>query len=48
VFHQFGRIPQIGERIESHGAVMEVLAATRRRIDLVRVERLQIPSGDGR
>jgi CBS domain containing-hemolysin-like protein len=48
VFHQFGRIPQIGERIESHAAVIEVLAATRRRIDLVRVERLQIPSSDGR
>jgi putative hemolysin len=48
VFHQFGRIPQVGERIESHGAAIEVLAATRRRIDLVRVERLQIPSADGR
>ena len=41
VFHQFGRIPQVGERIESHGARLEVLAATRRRIDLVRVERLE-------
>ena len=40
VFHQFGRIPEVGERIESHGAALEVLAATRRRIDLVRVERL--------
>jgi putative hemolysin len=40
VFHQFGRIPEIGERIESHGVRLEVLAATRRRIDLVRVERL--------
>ncbi|MFM8986308.1 MAG: hemolysin family protein [Planctomycetia bacterium] len=44
VFHQFGRIPEVGERIESHGARLEVLAATRRRIDLVRVERL----GDSR
>ncbi len=41
VFHQCGRIPQVGERVESHGARLEVLAATRRRIDLVRVERLE-------
>jgi CBS domain containing-hemolysin-like protein len=40
VFHQFGRIPEVGERIESHGVRFEVLEATRRRIDLVRVERL--------
>jgi CBS domain containing-hemolysin-like protein len=49
VFHQFGRIPEVGERIESHGAALEVLAATRRRIDLVRVERLAAASaGTGR
>ena len=47
VFHQFGRIPEVGERIESHGAALEVLAATRRRIDLVRVERLR-KAADGR
>jgi CBS domain containing-hemolysin-like protein len=47
VFHQFGRIPEVGERIESHGAVLEVLAATRRRIDLVRVERLASDDADG-
>ncbi|MFM7205270.1 MAG: hemolysin family protein [Planctomycetaceae bacterium] len=47
VFHQFGRIPEVGERIESHGAAIEVLAATRRRIDLVRVERLG-RAADGR
>jgi CBS domain containing-hemolysin-like protein len=40
VFHEFGRIPQAGETLESHGVRLEVLAATRRRIDLVRVERL--------
>ena len=40
VFHTFGRIPDVGDRIESHGATLEVLAATRRKIDLVRVERL--------
>ena len=44
VFHQFGRIPEIGEVIESHDARLEVLAATRRRIDLVRIDRL----GDAR
>jgi CBS domain containing-hemolysin-like protein len=43
VFHQFGRIPEVGETIESHDARLEVLAATRRRIDLVRVERLGGP-----
>jgi len=43
VFHQFGRIPEVGERIESHGVRLEVLAATRRRIDMVRIDRL----GDG-
>ena len=48
VFHQLGRIPEVGERIESHGAALEVLAATRRRIDLVRVARLERVSGDGR
>ena len=40
VFHEYGRIPQTGEMLESHGVRLEVLAATRRRIDLVRVERL--------
>ena len=40
VFHQCGRIPEVGEKIESHGATLEVLAATRRRIDLVRISRL--------
>jgi putative hemolysin len=45
VFHCFGRIPQVGETIESHGVRLEVLAATRRRIDLVRVERLEPRDG---
>lgn len=40
VFHQCGRPPAVGERIESHGAAIEVLAATGRRIDLLRLERL--------
>ena len=40
VFHTFGRIPEVGERIESHGVALQVLAATRRRLDLIRVERL--------
>jgi CBS domain containing-hemolysin-like protein len=40
VFHQFGRIPEVGEKVRSHGAVLEVLAATRRRIDLIRIERI--------
>jgi len=45
VFHHFGRIPDVGERFRSHGAALEVLAATRRRIDLVKVDRLP-PEGD--
>ncbi|MFM9009919.1 MAG: hemolysin family protein [Planctomycetota bacterium] len=45
VFHHFGRIPEVGERFTAHGAALEVLAATRRRIDLVKVERLP-PDGD--
>jgi CBS domain containing-hemolysin-like protein len=39
VFHQCGRIPEVGERIETNGVVIEVLAATRRRIERVRIER---------
>jgi CBS domain containing-hemolysin-like protein len=38
----------VGERIQSHGVQLEVLAATRRRIDLVRVERLATVPDDGR
>jgi putative hemolysin len=45
VFHQAGRLPAVGERIESHGARFEVLATTGRRIDLVRVERLRAEAG---
>jgi len=41
VFHQCGRIPEVGRRIESHGVALEVLAATGRRIDLIRIERLR-------
>jgi len=48
VFHQCGRIPEVGERVASHGAAIEVLAATRRRIDLVRVERIAADDTDGR
>ena len=48
VFHQFGRIPEVGERIESHGVRLEVLAATRRRIDLVRIERRGDVASHGR
>jgi len=40
IFHQCGRIPEVGRRIESHGVILEVLAATGRRIDLVRIQRL--------
>jgi putative hemolysin len=39
-FHQFGRIPEVGEWFESHGLRIEVLAVTRRRIERLRIERL--------
>ena len=43
VFHHLGRIPVAGERFESHGGRWEVLAATRNRVDRVRVTRLSPP-----
>lgn len=43
VFHQLGRIPEVGEALAAHDARLEVLAATRRRIDLVRIERVGEP-----
>jgi putative hemolysin len=41
VFHEFGRIPNVGDTLTTHGVTLEVLAATRRRVDLVRIERLR-------
>ena len=43
VFHHLGRIPAAGDRFESHGAAWEVISASRRRVDLVRVTRLVPP-----
>ena len=43
VFHHLGRIPVAGEHFESHGGRWEVLAATRNRVDRVRVTRLSPP-----
>ncbi len=39
-FHVFGRIPLVGEQIEADGVAIEVLAASRRRINRLRVSRL--------
>ena len=39
-FHIFGRIPQAGERIEADGVAIDVLAASGRRIERLRVSRL--------
>jgi CBS domain containing-hemolysin-like protein len=47
LFHRCGRIPEVGDRVEVPGAVLEVLAATRRRVDLVRVERRDGGGTDG-
>ena len=43
VFHHLGRIPVAGDQFQSHGARWEVLAATRNRVDRVRVTRLPPP-----
>ena len=40
VFHEFGKIPHVGDKLSTHGVSLEVLAATRRRIDLIRIEKL--------
>lgn len=39
-FHVFGRIPEVGEQIEADGVALEVLAATGRKIERLRVTRL--------
>ena len=44
VFHLAGRIPSVGEAFESDGVRLQVLGATRRRIDWVRIERLPEPA----
>ncbi len=43
VFHHLGRIPVAGDRFESHGGLWEVVSASGRRVDLVRVSRLAPP-----
>ena len=43
VFHHLGRIPVAGDQFQSHGARWEVLAATRNRVDRVRVTHLPPP-----
>ena len=39
-FHLFGRIPEVGEQIKADGVTLEVLAATGRKIERLRVTRL--------
>lgn len=39
VFHQFGRMPRAGEAVTAHGARFEVLSASGRRVEAVRVTR---------
>lgn len=39
-FHLFGRIPEVGEQIKANGVTLEVLAATGRKIERLRVTRL--------
>jgi CBS domain containing-hemolysin-like protein len=44
VFHQFGRIPHVGEEVTWDGVKIKVLEATRRRINRVAIEVLSIES----
>ena len=37
VIHQLGYIPEVGEKIEVAGTCIEVMKATKRRIELVRL-----------
>ena len=46
LFHRCGRIPEVGDRITADGVTLEVLAATRRRIDLIRIARTGEAGGD--
>jgi putative hemolysin len=46
LFHRCGRIPEVGERITADGVTLEVLAATRRRIDLIRIAKTGTAGSD--
>lgn len=47
VFTELGRVPTIGDQLEYQGAVrVTVLAATKRRIERVRVERIAAPAAE--
>jgi len=45
VFSELGYIPQVGEKIDTHGARFSVMAADERKIIRLRVERLAKPAG---
>jgi len=47
VFHELGRIPNIGEELVWRDVRIKVLDATRRRIDRVRIQVLTQPVGNG-
>lgn len=47
VLSRAGRVPQVGERLEADGVVIEVLEAERRRIHKVRVRPLPPPAVEG-
>lgn len=46
VFHELGRIPNVGEQLERHGLRIKILDSNRRRIDRILVEILPPPSED--
>jgi CBS domain containing-hemolysin-like protein len=45
VFSELGYIPQVGEKLDAHGARFSVLAADERKIIRLRVERLAQHAG---
>jgi CBS domain containing-hemolysin-like protein len=46
VFHELGRIPNVGEQLERHGLRIKILDSNRRRIDRILIEVLPPPAED--
>ncbi len=46
IFHELGRIPNVGEQLERHGLLIKILDSNRRRIDRILIEILPPPAED--
>lgn len=46
IFHELGRIPNVGEQLERHGLRIKILDSNRRRIDRILIEVLTPPTED--